>query len=163
VSARELLDRGAARVQRDSTLEPGQRAEIDATLGRIYYQLALYEQAKGLQEGASRLLAADPSHTLLAARTDAERAETLAALGDVPAAKTLADDAIRRLEAAPDASVADRVNAWRIRARTAVDAREFVDAARFIDKALAHVDDPVIGDDLRLLVMMSAGNASWGE
>jgi len=163
VSARELLDRGAARVQRDTALEPGQRAEIDATLGRIYYQLALYEQAKGLQEGASRLLAADPSRALLAARTDAERAETLAALGDVPAAKTLADDAIRRFEAAPDASVADRVNAWRIRARTAVDAREFVDAARFIDKALAHVDDPAIGDDLRLLVMMSAGNASWGE
>ena len=62
VSANELLDRGAERVQRNSSLDAEQRAEIEATLGRIYYQLGLSDKARGLQESALKVFSPKRRH-----------------------------------------------------------------------------------------------------
>jgi tetratricopeptide (TPR) repeat protein/predicted Ser/Thr protein kinase len=54
VTARELLDRGAERVQRDLADQPRLRADMLATLGTLYRQLGQYEQAATLLEDARR-------------------------------------------------------------------------------------------------------------
>ena len=77
ITARELLDRGVQSVEYDRVLDNAQKAEIDATLGRIYYQLGLFDQASALQETAIRAISADPGQGLLLAETEAEHAQTL--------------------------------------------------------------------------------------
>src|SRR5262249_12298239 len=82
VSARELLDRGAERIGRNQALDVVQRAEIEGTLGRIYYQLALFDQADKLQSGALTALSTMPSEALRLARIQIEHADTLSARGE---------------------------------------------------------------------------------
>ncbi|MEO5625426.1 MAG: serine/threonine-protein kinase, partial [Dokdonella sp.] len=93
ISAHELLDRGAQRIERDRALDSGQKAEIESALGKIYYQLGLFDQANTLQDHAMRALSPNPEHALLRLQTEAERADTMIELGDLKTAAALADDA----------------------------------------------------------------------
>ena len=45
VTAREILDRGAARVETELAGEPAVRARLEAVLTRVYHNLGLYDQA----------------------------------------------------------------------------------------------------------------------
>jgi tetratricopeptide (TPR) repeat protein len=64
VTAREMLDKGAARVQRELAKEPAIQARLMDTLGTVYMGLGLYPQARPLLDQAvatrRRLLGADP-------------------------------------------------------------------------------------------------------
>ena len=55
VTARVLLDSGAARVARDLTEQPAIRAHLMATMGRAYYGLGRYGEARRLLEQALAL------------------------------------------------------------------------------------------------------------
>jgi eukaryotic-like serine/threonine-protein kinase len=50
ITARELLDRGAARIDRDLAGQPDVGAEMMALLGRVYRQLGIYDRAQPLLE-----------------------------------------------------------------------------------------------------------------
>lgn len=52
LTARDLLDRGAARVEAELADQPLLHAEMQSLLGTVYQQLSLYPQAKGLFEKA---------------------------------------------------------------------------------------------------------------
>ena len=52
VSAREILDRGAARIPRELEGQPQTRAALMDVMGRVYQNLGLYEQALRLQRQA---------------------------------------------------------------------------------------------------------------
>jgi len=52
ITARELLDRGAGRVERELADEPLVRAQMMDTIGRVYQNLGLYDQARPLLEAA---------------------------------------------------------------------------------------------------------------
>jgi tetratricopeptide (TPR) repeat protein/predicted Ser/Thr protein kinase len=52
VTAREILDRGAAKIERDLKDQPLVQARLMSTMGRVYDSLGLYDQALPLQEGA---------------------------------------------------------------------------------------------------------------
>jgi serine/threonine protein kinase/Tfp pilus assembly protein PilF len=54
VTARELLDRGAERVDRDLKNQPITQARMQYTLGSVFISLGLYEKASGLLEQAVR-------------------------------------------------------------------------------------------------------------
>ncbi len=45
ITAREVLDRGAAQINEDRDLEPAIRARLLLTIGRVYQELGLYESA----------------------------------------------------------------------------------------------------------------------
>lgn len=73
VTARELLDQGAARVTAELDGEPEVQAELLATLGTVYNTLGLYEEAVPLlqealalrrREGADRLAVAEAAQGL---------------------------------------------------------------------------------------------------
>jgi Tfp pilus assembly protein PilF len=57
VTAREILDRGAARIDRDLAAQPVVRANLLQTMGRVYTGLGLYDPAIDLLERASELRA----------------------------------------------------------------------------------------------------------
>jgi len=162
VSARELLDRGAERIAQDAALDTGQRAEIEATLGRTYYQLGLSDQANTLQERALKALATDGSRKLLLARTQSQRADTLVELGDLKGAAVQASEANVLLGKLADATLADRADALRAQAMVAMGQRDFAAAKRYADAELALVNSPEADPRLRYAALMMAGGASWG-
>jgi serine/threonine protein kinase/Flp pilus assembly protein TadD len=52
VTAREILDRGATKISRDLQDQPLVQARLQDTIGRVYDQLGLYDQAAPLLESA---------------------------------------------------------------------------------------------------------------
>lgn len=52
ITAREILDRGAARVDRELAGQPEVQAALQQSLGRIYHELGLYERAEALFRSA---------------------------------------------------------------------------------------------------------------
>jgi len=88
VTARELLDSSAARLEEDLGDEPEARAAVTHSIGKVYFDLGLYETSVELLEealelrrrtfGRDSLEVADTLHTLLVAATrlgELERAE----------------------------------------------------------------------------------------
>ncbi|MDB5481583.1 MAG: hypothetical protein JWO83_2636 [Caulobacteraceae bacterium] len=75
VTAREILDRGAARIQRDLGDEPSVKAELATTLGEVYGGLGLYRRGEALIRQTLRLPNVDM----------ATRARQYAALGEAQA------------------------------------------------------------------------------
>ncbi len=61
VTAREILDAGAERVQRDLVDQPATRATMMRTMGRVYTELSLYSAAEPLVQQSVELAEADPS------------------------------------------------------------------------------------------------------
>lgn len=54
--ARQLLDRGARRIDRDLTVAPAQRAQLQMTMARAYIGLGLYDASRPLMAEAERAL-----------------------------------------------------------------------------------------------------------
>ena len=162
VSAHELLDRGAERIGRNRSLDQAQKAEIEGTLGRIYYQLGLFDQANTLQENAIKALSANRAQTSLFAQVEAERADTLADLGDLKSAAALADDARSRVDALPNASIIDRIRVLHSQARVAIDQRDFAAVKRYSDAELALARRADVDTSFLHRALLIAGSASWG-
>ncbi len=162
VSAHELLDRGAERIGRNHNLDPVQKAEIESTLGRIYYQLGLFEQANKLQEDAIKGLSATQAQPLLFAQVEAERADTLAGLGDLKSAAALADDARARVDAQANAPIVDRARAIHAQGRIALEQRDFAKAKSSSDTELALVRHADVEPGVLFRSLSTAGGASWG-
>ena len=55
LTAREVLEKGAARMRSSLKSDPELRADLLGTIGRVYQSLALYDEAEGLLEEAARL------------------------------------------------------------------------------------------------------------
>jgi tetratricopeptide (TPR) repeat protein len=68
VTAREILDRGARRIEGELTGEPEVRGDLLDTIGRVYYNIGLLDKAQQLLERSvdvrSRVLGADDPRTL---------------------------------------------------------------------------------------------------
>ncbi|MBB6095039.1 serine/threonine-protein kinase [Povalibacter uvarum] len=96
VTARELLDIGARRVNVGLTDQPETRATLLGTIGRVYSSLGLYPDSVGLLEEAlaSRIAIHGPEH--------AEVANALVELGNVLCEQGKLDECDKRLNAAID-------------------------------------------------------------
>ena len=114
ITARELLDRGAERIEDELAGQPRLRATMMTRMGNVYRELALYEEARPLLERAVDLRRQAPGPDRL------ELAESLQALarlreeeGQHAAAQELYEEAlaIRELALGPDSvEVADVVD-----------------------------------------------------
>ena len=91
LSVRELLDRGSSQIEHSLETQPQLRSEMQGVLGRIYFQLGLYDQARALQ--VSALAASRTSAPLNVAALERQYAETLAARGDFAEAERVVDEA----------------------------------------------------------------------
>jgi non-specific serine/threonine protein kinase/serine/threonine-protein kinase len=93
LTARELLSRGAARVGSELAGQPLLQARLMQTLGTVYAQLGLYDEARTLFDGALRIRERELG------ANDTLVAETLRGIGDAARAKgqtALADSTLRR-------------------------------------------------------------------
>jgi eukaryotic-like serine/threonine-protein kinase len=99
VTAREILDRGAERVRTDLADEPLVQAEMLTTIGTVYRELGLYNEAQPLLEQAlairRRLLAPDDSVVQASATALAELAMRQ---GRYAVAESLYDGAVASVE-----------------------------------------------------------------
>ncbi len=81
VTARELLDRGSERIERELADQPRLRGEMQLTLGSLYRQLGQFAQAEHLLDGARTTLAGIDSASDSAIRAQIEFAVTERELG----------------------------------------------------------------------------------
>jgi tetratricopeptide (TPR) repeat protein len=87
LTARELLDRGAARAARELANEPRQGGRILQTVGKAYAKLGLYEEARTqLDEALAARTRADGPTSLSVAETELELAAVTSSRGDFAAA-----------------------------------------------------------------------------
>ena len=61
ITAREILDRGAARMKNDPGLSPDLRADLLETMGKVYRNLSVFEPAAGMLEEARQIRSAELS------------------------------------------------------------------------------------------------------
>jgi eukaryotic-like serine/threonine-protein kinase len=162
VSAHELLDRGAERIGRNRGLDHAQKAEIESVLGRIYYQLGLFDQANKLQEDAIKALSETQAQSPLFAQVEAERADTLGDLGDVKSSAALSADASSRIGALPDASIVDRARVLHAQGRIAIHQRDFAAVKRYADAELALIRHADVEPGWLYRALLNAGAGSWG-
>jgi serine/threonine-protein kinase len=94
ITARELLDRGAERIESDLADQPELQASMMTVIGDVYRELALYDEAEKLLEAAIEIRRDRPS-------TDGrELADSLYALGRVFERRRESDQARKLLEEA---------------------------------------------------------------
>ena len=145
ITARDLLDRGAERIQDEFGDQPDVQAELLSEVARVYNNMGLYDQARPLAEQALELRRGVHGPSSL------ETSESLVQLGMIEANLSLASDAIDRLSRAvdiraalvdgPDPTLieAKRVLGWEVR-----QAGDYARAAALFESALAEqrqIDD----------------------
>ncbi|MGH7701169.1 MAG: tetratricopeptide repeat protein [Gemmatimonadales bacterium] len=101
VTARELLDRGAGRIERQLAGEPAVRATMMRVIGAVYQRLGLYEEAGPLLEGALALADSADGDPLARAAALHEFGGLKLAKGDFAAADSLLTVALTLRRARP--------------------------------------------------------------
>jgi len=138
LTARELLDQGARRIRHGLEQDPAVRAALMATMGRVYRQLALYDQAEPLLQEALA------ERRRILGETHGEVAESLRDLGILQTERGECETAAASLEAAL-ANQRERFGATALplaetllyRARLALECGNLEAAERWVREALA--------------------------
>ncbi|MGE5188870.1 MAG: tetratricopeptide repeat protein [Gemmatimonadota bacterium] len=94
ITARELLDRGAQRVERELRGQPEVQAEMWDLLGNVYRNLGLFPQAVEMHERALRALRARSAPDSVVASTLTDLGQSLTEKGDYPAAERALREAV---------------------------------------------------------------------
>ncbi len=113
VTARQLLDRGAVRIEDELAGQPRLRAAMMTRMGNVYRELALYEEARPLLEHAVALRRGEPGPQQL------ELAESLHGLarlreeeGEHAVAQALYEEVLAIREAALEDRPESRAGSW---------------------------------------------------
>jgi serine/threonine-protein kinase len=156
LSVRELLDRGRTQIERNLSAQPEVRSELQGALGRIYFQLGIYEQAEVLQRNALADASTDANTRAILSR---HLAETLASRGNLKDAEPLASSASIALENAGDPP--ERVRAWITRSTIAQRLGKAAQAEQFAMRAAKLARDPAIPPELLGNALSAQGLAEW--
>ncbi|QOJ14755.1 MAG: protein kinase [Planctomycetia bacterium] len=97
VTARQLLDHAASRIESDLTRAPEMRATLMFTIGRVYANLGLYARAVKLLEDALTLRQSIDPAARETATISAELAQALLKVGDLARAEQMSREALRIL------------------------------------------------------------------
>jgi serine/threonine-protein kinase len=156
LSVRQLLDRGRTQIDRNLSAQPEVRSELQGALGRIYFQLGIYDQAEALQRNAFGTATADPASRATLSR---QLAETLAARGNLAEAEPLAANASAASEGGGDPR--ERVRAWITRSTVAQKQGKAAQAEQFAMRAARLARDPAIPPELLGNALSAQGLAEW--
>ncbi|MEP6484023.1 MAG: serine/threonine-protein kinase [Rudaea sp.] len=156
ISARELIDRGNAQIERGLAREPALRAELQGTLGRIYFELGLYDQARALQRSALSLTPPENAATL-----DRELADTLSAHGDLADADALAAQAFDLLQSGAQADAHERIRVLITRSSIAQRRGSSAEAQKLAHEAVALARKDTDAKELLGNSLSAEGLAEW--
>jgi eukaryotic-like serine/threonine-protein kinase len=160
LSVRELLDRGTTRIEHGLAAQPQLRAELQSVLGRIYFQLGLYEQAQTLGENALAAFNNEGSEPAATALAQSQLAETLAARGDFARAELLAAKASDLLQASGN-DPGERINSWIARSGIAQKDGKSLLAEDFAKHAVQLAREPGTPKELLGNALSAQGMAEW--
>ncbi len=160
LTLRELVDRGVRRLNFIPPQQVQLKAEMQNTLGTIYYHLGLHKDAAALHEQAFNLVKSNPEDTLLAVSAERYAATDLSALGDNARAQQLADDAVRRVRALADPPTHDLARALWTAGWVAEKRKDSVRAAALSDEAYALAQQPPVDEETLYLALMQKGSAA---
>jgi serine/threonine protein kinase len=145
---RDAVDLGAKRLESISSTEPELRAELQVTLGMIYHQLGMAQQAYDMHMAALTVLrqhSSDPELTVKAARFAAVEAGHL---GNFAMAQTLADEALDRLHRIPGASAQALITTLDVVNYVAVHRSDLATQKRVTDEAMKAIEGQNLPDDV---------------
>ncbi|MEO5559073.1 MAG: tetratricopeptide repeat protein, partial [Dokdonella sp.] len=162
ISARELLDRGARKIDDGSAGDPVLTGELRAVLGRIYNQLGLFAESRSLDASALDALKADNPTSPRVASVEIDYSNTLRELGDLKAAVAHAAAASTLLQGMPKQYLVERLRALDAQAKAAVSLRDYTQAKIYADAASALSMHADIDDQQRGDIAWTAGNVDWG-
>ncbi len=115
VTARELLDAGATRLEHDLTGQPDVQAELFATLGGLYLKLGRFQPAAEMLAKSLGILRALPNpNTMILARTLLDSAEAQGAIGQFADSAGLIEEAAQLLVGGQPEALMARVLDMRI-------------------------------------------------
>lgn len=158
LTARQLLDRGAARVEKELATQPILQSELYNVIGDLYYDVGLYDRARELQTRAvtrnSGLADVSPQQRVTALRSlaDVERMKT-----DPKAALVHLREAVTIAEAMGSSGADLALDARRDLAHTLTQTADFAAAEEMQRQILATerqrfgAHSERVGDDLRNL------------
>ena len=144
VSARELLDRGAASIETEVD-DPALKAELMATMGRTYDQLGLMQEGRPLLQGAITLARSGSADVQALPRFLRYYADLEASDENFRAAETAAREATSRLEEASTPAPIEWVRLQNLLVDAQCGQGRYEDAAAVADRAVTRAKD--LGND----------------
>jgi len=160
MTLRDAVDLGVRKLDKIPDDQARLKAELQVTLGRIYFQLDQYKEAAALHAQAFETLKTRPDDVVLAATDERYWATELASLGDHAKAQELADDAVLRLRAAPDVPPHDLVRTLYTASWIALKRSDMDRLRRYANDALALASRPPVDDELLYLALEMKGDAA---
>jgi tetratricopeptide (TPR) repeat protein len=111
ITAREILDKGARRIEFELEDQPAIKSTLLDTMGKVYMQLGLYNDARSLLDRglATRRVLYGSNHPDIA-RSQANLGELLGRQSELDAAAALYEDALKTAREATDADGAAQVS-----------------------------------------------------
>jgi eukaryotic-like serine/threonine-protein kinase len=161
ITARELVDRGVERVEKIPPEQAELKAELQATLGTIYFQLGLYKPAAELHEKAFNALKPLATRPQLTAQAERDWATELVHPGDIARARELADDAVARLRAMPQPANSDLVRSLYTIGWIAETEHRAEPELKAAGEAIAIARQPPVDPKLLALALNLQGSAYW--
>jgi serine/threonine-protein kinase len=160
LSVRELLERGRRQIEHNLAAQPVLRADLQGALGRIYFQLGLYEQAEALQRSALSVAAPPDSDADSVLRR--QLAETLGARSKFAEAETLLARASAVFER-PGGDRSEQIRTWIARSEIAhrQDQAAAAEQAAVAAVARAAADPDAVAPELLGNALSAQGMAEW--
>jgi serine/threonine protein kinase/tetratricopeptide (TPR) repeat protein len=138
ITAREMVDRGAARIQHEFTDSPVVRAQLLDTLGKVYLELDRAEQAEPLlrEALAARRAHFGPRHPIVAA-TMSRLARVRLNRNDTDESRALYEEALAIYEASDGPTSAAYAEVLNNLSGVHMEAGRYEDAAAMLERSLA--------------------------
>jgi len=137
ITARELLDRGAAQLDAELADEPGTRARLLQTVGEVYTNLGEYGRAADLLEESVAVLRRDEPDSPDLAATLNKLAKVRFDLGDVEEAQALAEESLAAARRSFPGDHRETATALNTLGWLAFEKTRLADAERYDREALA--------------------------
>ncbi|HEV7491836.1 MAG TPA: protein kinase [Rhodanobacteraceae bacterium] len=158
ITLRDAVDLGVHRLDTIPADQPVLKAELQVTLGTIYFQLGLYKQAAEMHEQAFQILKSRPQDVILAIRAERFEATELASMGEQERAQTLADDAVARLHASTGVPPHELSRTLSTAAWVALKRSDLDRVKRFSEEALGLANEPPPDDELLYKALQMRGD-----
>ncbi|HPF69392.1 MAG TPA: serine/threonine-protein kinase [Candidatus Krumholzibacteria bacterium] len=168
ITAREILDQGAGRIESELADQPQVRARLMATVGRVYRNLGLYEAARPYLEEALRLRRAEGGGPELAASLT-DLADLYRNLARYDEATALLRESLQDMHGrgAPDKlkladSMGELAAVYRRQGRYD-EARPLYEQARELRAAAVGPDDPLVAASDNSLAALAWNRGDYAE
>ena len=158
LTLRDAVDLGVKRLDKIPDDQSRLKAELEVTLGQIYFQLDQYQEAAALHAHAFEALKSRPDDAVLAVTAERFWATDLASLGDHAKAQEVADDAVVRLRAVPNAPANDLARTLYTASWVALKRSDMDRMKRYADEALALASRPPVDDRLLYKALQMKGD-----